>query len=322
MRGRVLAFEVLGDGLLFRVRVHGKGFVLAALLTQRTNLKIELVGPGRIDRPIGNIGMRVVIVVPAGAPNEILGIDDVVASWSLDMPVGEQEIGSVCMTIGRPLGMALGWIGRIHVGVEADQGRILERGHITKHNHLNGRPDAAFFDWSLSQPAVYVAAKPELRTISQAQPPIVQSIGKSGCVGDRIVVRLSIQPRYGSKRRVDIDIPGRLGQRRWAGEGLPVAPHVKVEPRLPNVIETARGPDARGVLACVVQIHGVGNPQLPQIINARGLLGFILCLCQRGQKHRRQDGNDRDNNQQLDQSEGSLTAETLGCKTHTVMALS
>jgi hypothetical protein len=58
-------------------------------------------------------------------------------------------------------------------------------------------------------------------------------------------------------------------------------------------------------------VHGTGNRDLVLIAEAIRTRGFALGLGQRGQQHGREDGNDRDNNEQFDQSESVRSFRTI-----------
>ena len=60
---------------------------------------------------------------------------------------------------------------------------------------------------------------------------------------------------------------------------------------------------ARNEPGAVVGVQDHGQTQLPEIAVAIGLLPLLFGFGQRGQEHSREDGNDRDDDQQLDQGE-------------------
>jgi len=60
---------------------------------------------------------------------------------------------------------------------------------------------------------------------------------------------------------------------------------------------------ARDKPVAVVRVHDHGKPHLLEVVAATGLLRLRFGSAQRGQKHSREDGDDRDDNQQLNQRE-------------------
>src|SRR5512133_2992099 len=84
-------------------------------------LLVQFGGPGWVDGP-GDLVVRLIVVVPAAAPEAVEGrVNHVVASRRLDMAIAQQQVGPVVMPVGRPLGMALHIVGRVHVRVEGYQ---------------------------------------------------------------------------------------------------------------------------------------------------------------------------------------------------------
>jgi len=54
-----------------------------------------------------DLGVGLVVVIPSRAPRQVLGIDQIMSTDGLDVGVNKNEIGSVVMTIGRPLAVGL-----------------------------------------------------------------------------------------------------------------------------------------------------------------------------------------------------------------------
>jgi hypothetical protein len=64
---------------------------------------------------------------------------------------------------------------------------------------------------------------------------------------------------------------------------------------------------ARNKLVVVVRVHHHGQAHLLEIVVATGLLRLLFGFAQRRQKHSREDGDDRDDNEQLDQGESDAS---------------
>ena len=76
----------------------------------------------------------------------------------------------------------------------------------------------------------------------------------------------------------------------------------------------AVGGAARDALVAVVGIHVNGKEKLAYVADAFGPLGALLGARQRRQQQGRQDGYDRDNDQQLDQGESKLPSRLAGSR--------
>ena len=196
-------------------------------------------------------------------------------------------------------------------------------------NHLRGRGHGNRKRPIIDVVLVFIHEHPQIRWVG------LQHVGKPAISPPRLVGQMmagAVQPRpvhrrpdvrLGAHRLAhgirphmtagiawafeDADGPSVVGSQQGLGEqggvgGVGGIFHLALHPHVgAGVIRIGRQP-AIGIVGIQVQ----GNHQLLAVVEAGNSLGLLLRGGKRGQQHRRQDGNDGNDHQQLDQSKPSV----------------
>src|SRR5262245_44786526 len=106
-------------------------------------LWIELPLLSCANSPVSEFRVWIVIVIPAGPPNQVLRINYVFAQGAIRVTISKKNISSSGVPVRRPLiilpGVEVGWPGAISC-------RILKSPSISDHDHFGGTPHTTVTD--------------------------------------------------------------------------------------------------------------------------------------------------------------------------------
>ena len=110
--------------------------------------------------------------------------------------------------------------------------------------------------------------------------PIVVAIAHS-CAGRiRFEEIKSIVERF-----INVRVPPVLSQTGRTPERGAIGPHLREEPDRPDVVRVGIEHDSAGILLELLHVHHRGQPELFEVVEARGLLRLCFRLGQGGQQH-------------------------------------
>lgn len=295
---------------------------------------IEGVDPGGIALPIASFRVWIIVVVPAGAPGDVVGIADVVAPRRLDVSVAEEDIGAIVVAVRRTGRMpTLGFdIGGFTIGVKIWSDRLGDGWHVANPNHIGRSFHDNVFDGALIEAAIDIAAEAELRAgdgfcaALEMNAPIIISETEERSAGDGVRVvdaagAGAAESGVAGAVDVEVGVPGGPRLRGGTTERLPVLAHETKDAGRPNVVviggTAGRSGKAAGILIIVAGVHHTCDSNLSHVIDARDLFRARFGFRERREEHRGQDGNDRNDHEQLDKSEaiagrGSRAVMSLG----------